>query len=217
MLTSGDFTTSPDLSQDTSILQPSPSYPANNDPNIGGCHHSPSGPDPQTSSPDVHPSPDRHTSVQSVPRRMTGGGRTTTVVDSVGTQNRRASSMTLVPGVGTILCKLLVPKRKVGKAPGLRHELKTILFGSCTPCSLTFPSKSHVPTPSTGLNVLLLTIPISVRVSLDTNVASSRANRPIPLCSFPVGTTICRTSRTNPRFRLCVVSLTPYGDALILP
>ena len=148
MLTPDDFTTGPDSSQDTFILQPPPSYPADSDPNIGGRHHSPSGPDSQTSFPYVHPSPDRHPSVQSVPRRMTDGGRTTTVADSVGTLNQRASSMTLVQRVGTVLSKLLVPKRKVGKAPGLRHELKTILFGSCTSCSLTFPSESHVPMPS---------------------------------------------------------------------
>ena len=145
MLTSDDFTTGPDLSQDAFILQPSPSSPVDSDPNIGGCHHSPPDPDPQTSSPDVHPSPDRRTPVQSVPRRMTDGDQTTTVADSVGTQNRRASSMTSVQRVGTVLSELFVPKRKVGKAPGLRHELKTILFGSCTSCSLTFPSESHVP------------------------------------------------------------------------
>ena len=119
---STDPTTSPDTSKDTFQLQPSPPLPVDNDTDNRGVHHSVSNPDPQAS---------RRTPVQFVPGTITDGDRTTSVVNPVSAQDRQASSTTSVHIVGTTLSKLFKPERKVGKAPGFTHELKTILFGSC--------------------------------------------------------------------------------------
>ena len=66
------------------------------------------------------------------------------IPNPVNSQDRPASSATSVQRVGAALSKLLKPKRKVGKAPGFTHELRTILFGSCASCTPTFPSASDV-------------------------------------------------------------------------
>ncbi|KAF9652089.1 calcium/proton exchanger [Thelephora ganbajun] len=62
---------------------------------------------------------------------MEYGGRTTSITDSIISQDQEVPSTTIVKRVGAGLPNLLAPERKVGKAPGSMHQLKTILFGSC--------------------------------------------------------------------------------------
>ena len=54
----------------------------------------------------------------------------------------------LVQVVGTTLSKLLKPERKVAKPPGFKHEMRSILFGSCASCTFNFPNASNVLTGS---------------------------------------------------------------------
>jgi hypothetical protein len=129
-------TTSPDTSKEIFRLHPSSSSPIDGDPDDNrGVHRSVSDPDPRTSC---------RTSVQSMPGSMTDGGHTTSIAGSIGTQNRRASSMTLVQRTGTTMSKLFKPERKVGKPPGFMRELRTILFGSCALHSPAFLSEYRV-------------------------------------------------------------------------
>jgi len=116
-------------------LQPSPSSSIDGDPDSRGVHHSASDPDPPMS---------QYTSVQSVPGRITDGGRTTSIMNSISARDRRTSSAVSVQRVGKTLSKLFKPERKVGKAPGFTSELRTILFGSCASYFPTFPSAYDV-------------------------------------------------------------------------
>ena len=118
---STDPTASPGTSQDTFQLQPSPPPSIDDDPDSRGVYRLVPNLDPQTS----------RTSVESVPGTMVDGDRTTSVVNLVGTQDRQASSTTLVQTIGMALSKLFKPARKDSKAARVTHELKTILFGSC--------------------------------------------------------------------------------------
>lgn len=130
------LTTSPDPSNDTFQLQTSRSQHTDNEDNDDG-HHSPSHTVPPRSFSDI-PRPGRRTSAQSVRRRMTYGGRATSVPGSVSTQDPGASALTMVERAKSSLSNLLVPEHKVGEAPGFLRELRTIMFGSCASCCLIF-------------------------------------------------------------------------------
>lgn len=120
---SNDPKTSLDTPKDTFRLRPSMPSSIDGDPDNCEIHYPASNLDPRMS---------RHTSVRSVPGRMADGGRTTSIVNSVRTQDLRASSAASVQRVGTTLSKLFKPERKVGKAPGFTRELRMILSDSCT-------------------------------------------------------------------------------------
>lgn len=132
---SNDPKTSLDAPKDTFRLQPSPPSSIDGDPDNCEVHHPASDPDPRTS---------QYTSVRSVPGRMTDGGRTTSIVNSVRTQDRRASSAASVQRAGMTLSKLFKPERKVGKAPGFARELRMILSDSCMSYSPTLMSAYKV-------------------------------------------------------------------------
>jgi len=125
-----------DAPRNTFRLQPSPSSSIDGDPDNYGVHHSASDPDSRMS---------QHTSVRSVPGRMTDDGRTTSIMNSVSTRDRRASpAAESVQRVGITLSKLFKPERKVGKAPGFTRELRTILSDSCASYSPTLTSAYDV-------------------------------------------------------------------------
>ena len=133
---SDQLTTSPDPSNDTFQLQTSRSQHTDNDTDGDGGHHSPTHPVSHRSFSDV-PRPGRRTSAQSFRRRMTYGGRTTTIPNSIN-KDPGASSLTMVQRARSTLSTLITPEHKVGKPPGLLRELRTIVFGSCESCRLIF-------------------------------------------------------------------------------
>ena len=128
------LTTSP--VPDAFPLQTSLSQHTDNDTDNDGGHHSPSHPAPPRSFSDT-PRPGRRTSAQSARRRMTYGGRATTI-PSFANRDPGASSLTIVQKARSTLSTLLVPEHKVGKPPGFFQELRTIVFGSCESTTLSF-------------------------------------------------------------------------------
>lgn len=131
MLTSSDFTMSSDPSKDAPRLQSPSSPPIDADSDNYGDHSSASDPVPRIS---------RHSPAQSPPGIAADGGRNANTAGTISAQDRRASSATLVQRVGTTLSVFLSPKCKVGKAPGLTRQLRTILFGSCASHAPAFPT-----------------------------------------------------------------------------
>ena len=106
-----------------------------NDTDNDGGHHSPSHIVSPRSFSDAYPKRGYRTSAQSTRRRMTYGGRTTSVVNSVNTLGQAAPpTTTMLQRARMGFSNLLVPGHKIGKPPGFVRELKTILFGSCASC-----------------------------------------------------------------------------------
>jgi len=142
-----DLTTSPDPNTEAFPPQRPPHVIIDNTFDDEGGHHSPSHPVPPKSFTDPHPKRGRHTSAQSFRRRMTWGGRG---ANSPDTQEQNTPTIPMIQRLKTSLANLLVPEHKVGKAPGLLREFKTILFGSCMfSCPICFWLRSRVLTPRT--------------------------------------------------------------------
>lgn len=100
-----------------------------NDPYNEGGYHSPfhTVPPKSLSEPQRH---GRRSSAQSFRRRMTWGGQRVGVENPVDTE-MNSSTTSLVQRVRTKVSTLFVPEHKVGEAPGILRELRTIIFGSC--------------------------------------------------------------------------------------
>ena len=124
------ITTSPELAGDVFQLQPTSHFTTDNDPDNDG-HHSPSHSVPPRSFSEPQYGPHRYTSAQSFRRRMTYGGWGAKTERPVNINKKNFSTISLVQSVKTKVSGLFVPEYKVGKAPGLMLELRTIVFGSC--------------------------------------------------------------------------------------
>jgi hypothetical protein len=128
-----DITTSPQPSADAFSLQDlSLHHTADNDPDHEG-YHSPShpAPIPPRSATDPQHRGGRHTSAQSFRRRMTFGGWGAKQERPLETNEKNVSKISLAQTVRKKVSSLFVPEHRVGKAPGIWRELRTIIFGSC--------------------------------------------------------------------------------------
>jgi len=153
-------TTSPDPAVDVPQLQhPAPHPTIDNDPDNEGGHRSPSHPVPPKSFSEPSTKPGRRTSSQSFRRRTTWGGLNTSVANSNTTQDRDAPSTTILQRARTNFSNLFVPEHKVGKAPGVMRELRTILFGSCASWCLICLWVSEVLMPATRVQHSLVDHP----------------------------------------------------------
>lgn len=129
-----NITTSPQTAPDTFSLQHSSSHhTADNDPD-NEAYHSLPHPVPPRSLSEQYNRRGRRTSAQSFRRRVTFGGWGAKGKRPTEANEKSVSTTSLVQTVRTKVSTLFVPEHKVGKAPGIMRELRTIIFGSCTSC-----------------------------------------------------------------------------------
>lgn len=110
-------------------------HTANDDPDNEGGDYPPSPTVPPGSFPEPEPGRVLHTSLDLLGRiNLRGRAPNAENPADTGRDSLTSSSM---QRVRTAVSSLFVPERRVGKAPGIVCQLRTIVFGSCVSSSIT--------------------------------------------------------------------------------